>query len=329
MDQIIDNNGKIFPVSPGAKIWGADLRGRNLEGAQLSEIHFGPIDKSTGWDSPSDYYEEQVWPGIETDLSGANFSYADLSKCNLHKTNIDGCNFDNAKLLTSVFNSADNSSFRGANLSDSGVEGYYTNCNFEQANLYGAFITYDSIFSDCNFRGAVFSVCSCDAVTFQDCDFTKATCSVFQNGVIENCNFDLTDFESLYAPNADFTDCKFVNVNFSNAILCPASISDSQFVACSFAGIILDLEDADWDLYPELESVGMWLDDDEDILQLRTGFYNCTVVDIDFSMCNLKKITFKECAFENSKFTGAQLDGAEFIDCTFTNCEVPEDLKPK
>jgi uncharacterized protein YjbI with pentapeptide repeats len=228
-----------------------------------------------------------------------------------------------------VFYSAENSSFLGADLSDSGLEGYYTSCNFEQANLSGAFITFDSIFSDCNFHGAVFLVRSCNAVTFQDCDFTQATWSEFQNGVIENCNFDSTNCDSLYAPNADFTNCSFKNSIFSDAILCTASFSESQFVACDFTGTILDLEDADWDLYPELESLGMWLDDDEDVFQLRTRFYNCTVVDIDFSMCNLKKVTFKECSFENSKFTGAQLDGTEFIDCTFTNCEVPEDFKPK
>ena len=327
MDQIIDNNGKIFPVSPGAKIWGADLRGRNLEGAQLSEIHFGPIDKSTGWDMPSDYYEEQGWPGIKTDLTGANFSGANLVNCNLNAAEIDGCNFSNANLTKSILMSIENALFRDTELSDVIFEGFYDDCNFEGAVLNGAHLTYDSAFSNCIFRGADVSVSSCDAVTFLDCDFTQANCIEFHNGIITNCNFEGSDLGYLFAANAQFTNCIFKNSDFSDAILCTATFSDSKFMACNFAGTILDLEDADWDLYPELESLGMWLDDDEDILQLRTGFYNCTVVDIDFSMCNLKKVTFKECAFENSKFTGAQLDGAEFIDCTFTNCEVPEDLR--
>lgn len=329
MDQITDNNGKIFPVAPGAKVWGADLRGRNFEGAQLPGLHFGPIDQSTDWDSPSDYYEEQDWPGIKTDLSGANFSGANLASCNFNDTEIDGCNFSKAKLTKSILMSIENALFRDTELSDAIFEGFYDDCDFEGAVLNGAHLTFDSAFSNCNFRGADVSVMSCDAVTFLDCDFTQANCSAFHNGVITNCNFDRSDLGSVFAANADFTNCIIKNSDFSDAIFCTATFSDSQFVACNFAGIILDLEDADWDLYPELESLGLWLDDDEDVFQLRTGFYNCTAVDIDFSMCNLKKVTFKECAFENSKFTGAQLDGTKFIDCTFANCEVPEDLKPK
>lgn len=329
MDQIIDNNGKIFPVAPGAKIWGADLRGRNLEGAEFPKIHFGPIDKSTGWDMPSDYYEEQNWPGIKTDLTGANLSDANLVNCNFNDAEIDGCNFSNAKLTESILMSIENALFRNTELSDAIFEGFYDDCNFEGAVLNGAHLTYDSAFSNCIFRGADVSVSSCDAVTFLNCDFTQASCSEFHNGVVTNCNFDRSNLESVFATNAEFANCSFINSSFIDAILCTATFSDSRFVACNFADTILDLEDADWDLYPELESLGMWLDDDEDVFQLRTSFYNCTVVDIDFSMCNLKKVTFKECSFENSKFTGAQLDGTEFIDCTFTNCDTPEDLKPK
>ena len=144
--------------SPSTDLSNVDLSGVDLSGVNLSDVDFSGANLSGANLSGANL--------TRTDFSGANLSGANLTLASLDGANFDDANLSNASLsnVTLLFRSTDeplapiNSetrplppppSFRRANLSGAILTaGNFTDANLNYANLSGAKVTRDTIFSN-------------------------------------------------------------------------------------------------------------------------------------------------------------------------------------
>jgi uncharacterized protein YjbI with pentapeptide repeats len=148
-----DQHSEVPPDLIEAALYGADLRGANLQRAQLRKADLRRVllmDADLGW----------------ADLSGATLCYADLT----------GANLNGATLALAEFLSADlrHAHLERANLSGADLKrANLTGANLCEADLSGASL-YHAVFCAANLRGADFNQAVVGDTVFGNTDLTGA-----------------------------------------------------------------------------------------------------------------------------------------------------------
>lgn len=181
----------------------ADLRRRNLEGIDFSDVNLSKSDLSDS-NLESSNLSNAYLP--DSYFEGVNLNY-----CNLSKSKCQGASFKQAKM-------------HGVNLS-------WANCygaNFFLTNLVLGDLKNTRLI-ECNFKGATikysyFIGCECDRTNMIGVTGNE---TVFMNCSLEDANFT----------KADLTEAKFINCNLQLTKFVQAKIEDSIFQDCLIYGL--------------------------------------------------------------------------------------------
>jgi uncharacterized protein YjbI with pentapeptide repeats len=173
-------------------------------------------------------YEEAVWPGVllsRMDLSGANFTLADLRQARLEQVAAGGADFSHADLR--------GASLERANLARAHlVSAYLTGTLARKANFQGA---------DC--RQACFTHAVLDDVQFVHADLTG--CSFFEarlegaslcGAMIDRADFRRADLRRARLDRLSLVGAEFAGALFNDASLVNCTLEGMQLEAPQFAG---------------------------------------------------------------------------------------------
>ena len=155
------------------------------------------------------------------DLSGLDFSDANLSNSFLLNCILDDCDFENASMIkTQLINSSGkNIDFQKAKLNNANLtEVDFTNANFSNSILASAY-AYNAKIIKSNFYNTL-----ANAATFRKCNLSYSN---FKNSKLVDCNFR----ESI------LTDCDFTNSNIEFSQFSLTDLSNSKFINTKIFGM--------------------------------------------------------------------------------------------
>jgi uncharacterized protein YjbI with pentapeptide repeats len=192
-------------------------------------------------------------PGLELDLSGADFSGRDLRNMDLSSADFRGANFTKANLKAVNLSGAnlsearlDNADLTNANLSDADLTG----ANLFDADLTGVKVTPTTILkasllraklsckilSEANIAGADLSRHELESVNLSGRDLRGTR---FNHAKLNGANFAGSNLTAAQFEHSTLESANFTNANLSEASLAYANLSTSTLVGADFFGASL------------------------------------------------------------------------------------------
>jgi len=189
-----------------ADLTNADFSGTLLIEAELTDAIFRETNLSRT------KTEKLVF--LESDLSGINFSGAQMTKCSFLKVNVTGADFSGASLESSVFLSVKGESmlFRDADMTN---VRFVEQCNFASSDFTGACL------NKANLRGS----------QLPDCNFSKAQ---LDDSDLSECDLTRANFYRAIARNA-----RFVKACLEDAIMASINAMNGSFQKADIRGVDL------------------------------------------------------------------------------------------
>lgn len=249
-------------------------------------------------------YDLKLITDLALDISGADFSFTDLSRLALEGANLSGCDLS--------FSKFEQANLSHARLCNAKLDG----CNFVSAVLK------DVDFSESVARGSVFSdqilLERFDCAEIQGANFKRANFrqAFFRQVVFEDVNLQETSLTGADLSSADFKNSDLTTTDFHRANLDSVDFSDRDFKDKSFKGI--SFRGAN--------------------LQ-RIDLRNSTLIDIDFTGANLrsadlsysslmyscmKSADFEDADLSHVKLSNSNIKDANFRNTTMRECEFLE-----
>lgn len=253
----------------------------------------------------------------EQDLSGIDFSEADLNAACLQSVNIANANFSKSRLIGCRFKHVDGGSarFTGADLSSAQFEVVeFNDTNWQDARLYGAW------FRHTQFRRAKFQRTLFEGAEFLECNFEGARLRnrPLRLARFEACRFAQADLRLCDLRGAEIRNASFCNANLGGAILDGTRLPGADLSGSCLLGACLP--EIDWpgvnlrnaDLRGATFHLGTTrsglVDSPIASLGTRTGFYTDDYCEQDFkSPEEIRKANLR-----GADLRGANIEGVDF-----------------
>ncbi|MDR0827002.1 MAG: pentapeptide repeat-containing protein, partial [Desulfovibrio sp.] len=263
------------------------------------------------------------------DLSGLNFSGADLSHALCAKTNFQGCCMDGADFTFTLANEAD---FTGAS---------FHGAVFKQTVLQKA-VLRKADFSDAGMELTTLGECDCSEAVFDRaqiklCNFTKAALDKTR---FTQTTLSLCAFNKVQAAGADFCElrafkCLFNNARLDNALFRKAVLSECLFQSTAATGISMAgaelrkfYTDADTDLSnadfsgADLREASLRLSRMRNADFYKANLENALITQCDLSRARLDGLRAVGCRFIKCDLTGADLSGTNLMNGALKKCRL-------
>ncbi len=227
------------------------------------------------------------------DFSRADFSDQSLDGLNLSSAFLESARFENASLLSCLFDKAvlSRSDFSGVDCRD---------VSFVEANLGRS-----------SWRRARLEDCELSGAELYEADFTGssvARCS-FKNASMMNCILD----------ESSLMDCSFSDWLFTDASLREITLTGSSLGMVVFVNMSLDRINLDGTSIDQLVLINSRVSG----LSFRAARLDSFVVcgdsvfkDCDFSEADMANANLRGAVLERCDFSGANLTGSDFSDCS-------------
>jgi uncharacterized protein YjbI with pentapeptide repeats len=219
----------------------------------------------------------------DANLTGANFSGADLSGAYLGDANLTGVNFSGANLAGANFNDANLS---GANLTGANLTGADLNStNLSGANLSGVNLNRAELssadLSSTHLSYANLSHANLTGTNLKDADLSHA------------------DFSNANLFGANLSDANLSSINLNHADLCRADLSGADLRHATLNGTNLS-----------------------DTILFSTNLSNAILVAADLSYAKLNGAKLNDAKLDGAMFLGADLSGVDLTGVTLNEADL-------
>lgn len=208
----------------------------------------------------------------DANLTGADFSCADLSRAYLGDANLTGVNFSGANLS-------------GANLGDANLSG----ANFSGANLSGADL------SSTNLTGANLSCANLSRADLNRADLSSTNLS---RADLSHADLSRADLSSTNLSHADLSNAILFGANLSEANLSSVSLNQADLCRADLSGADLS--------HAILNGTNL-----SDTILFSTNLSNAILIAADLSYAKLNGAKLNNARLNGAMFLGADLSGVD------------------
>jgi uncharacterized protein YjbI with pentapeptide repeats len=301
----------------GITLQRSNMSGWNFAGFDLTGAHF-----TQDWTelSGADFSNANLRGAdfLSASVRGANFSKADLTNASFYTTRVAGADFTDAVITGAGFYLANSYGFTKEQLTSTAS---YKTGNLQRVGLNGNDLT-DLDFSGFDLTGALFSGAKLEGANFTGAIVMGAGFNVTtQHGFTKEQLYSTASYQAKQLSGIvlgsdvsgwSFRDIDLTDASFSYSALAGADFSNAVIARAAFNGTT-EMGFAAEQLY-STRSYQL-----KDLEYLRLGANDLT--SWDFSNCNLRSVFFGGSVLTNADFSGADLSFAELNSTHLANVE--------
>lgn len=226
-----------------------------------------------------------------TSFAGANLRWADFSGANLYRSDFRGASFDNTRFGGATLSEADFSGttakqcgFQDAIMFDTVFQktdlrtSVFGNSNFQRAKL-GEAKFGEKVLTGCDFRNAKMAATDLRKATLTGVDFSGAD---MPGVLLDEANAQRAVFRKTTMSGAQLYKAQLQGAEFGEAVLSGARLAEADLTSAKFVKAVLT--------QANVGSARFGSFSDADAAK-RTDFSEATLYEIDFSGCDLSKVT--------------------------------------
>ncbi|MDF5714638.1 MAG: pentapeptide repeat-containing protein [Rhizonema sp. NSF051] len=318
----IINYSDAIEIGNFSSVVGQFLRGGNFSGAYLGDANLTGVNFSKA-NLKSSYFGDANLTGVnfsdanlssadfgDANLTGANLSHADLRRINLSSSNLSGANLSNANLSNANLTSADLSN---TDLSNANLKG----ANLTSANLRDAKLGHANL-CDAILFGANLSDAILIGVDISHADLCRADLSGadLRQAILKGTNLSdsilfSTNLKNAILVAADLSYAKLNGANLQSANLTGAILLGAELSGVDLNGVTLNQADLSGVVLNEADLTGADLS-------------NAILFGTDLSYANLKSANLSGSNLRGAIFSGADLRFTNLSFAIFSNTDLSD-----